>query len=155
MNPNLDLEAKASQALIMRLTQHELLKDCNTKQTNSDTPRIDGTIVVRCQRGEENPPESGVFNIAVEIEMRVRMNPRLNTLLDFNAKNLAIQEVLMTPWRIFVDQLNACQPDFHCYFFAVTDKDPSPVEDYHACIWSCSMIGMPCSFDTALKLNTP
>lgn len=150
---NLDLEGKCEEALIARLSQHPDLSSCDFKHNVSDTKKFDGSIVVRAQRGEENPAESGVFNISIEIELNVRMQTRKNTLPDFNKKTLALERVLCLPWRQFVEELNAGQPDFHCYFFAVIDKDPSPVEDNHACIWSCNMIAMNVSFSTAL-INT-
>lgn len=151
----LDLEGKCEQALIARLAQHPDLQSCSFKLHNSDTKKYDGTIVVRAQRGEENPPESGVFNVFVEVELTVRMNPKKDTLQNFNTHTLAIERVICVPWRQFVDELNAGQTEWHCYYFAVDGKDPSPVEDHHSCIWSCSMIAMNVSFSTALLNSNP
>lgn len=154
MPTNLDLEEKCEKALIARLQQHPVLKDCNIKHSVTDSNKVDGSLIVRCQRGEENPSESGVFNVATEIEIQTRMQRGKNTLTDFKSKVRAMEEVLSLPWRQLVAELNACLSDFHCYNIAITDKDSTPEDDMHSCIWTCNLIAMPVSFETANKINS-
>lgn len=150
-----DLETKTQDAFIARLGQHPALKGCNFKPHNSSTPKLNGDIIVRATRGSENPLHSGIFELAVTIELRVRLKNDNSSLPVFEKKVAAIAEVLETNWRRLAAELTASSTGWHCYDFTLEEKDDEPVDADHSCLWGCQVIAMPTSFKIADKLNNP
>ena len=148
------LTTKAELALITRLKQHQALANVTFRQQAGEAPLTYGDIIVACQQGPEDVPMSGIYGVEAEITLLYPIRrPAGNSAVDYAAKCSAIEEVLMTQWRILSAELTAARDDWHCYEITFTGSNNQPTEKAHQAVYTCKLLAMSQTFDAAAKLK--
>lgn len=150
----IDLERKTENAFAARLRQHPLLAKIRMRRTSEDSPLVNSDFVITAKRGNGNPPFSGIYDMAVTVTFTLKHRKTVDTLAVFLRLCAAMEEVFSVSTYTLAAQISLCVPDFHCYEVAVTDKDDTPEDKKHKCVWSLSAIAMPQSYATAAKLQS-
>ncbi len=159
----IDLERKTENAFSARLKQQPLLAKIRMRRTSEDSPKVNQDLVLVAKRGGGNPPFSGVYNLEVTATLSMRHRKTVDTLPQFLALCVAIEEVFSTTAFDVVDgnpvqriayQLSQCAPDFHCYEVAVIAKDDTPEDKKHKCVWSFTIVAMCQTYANAASIQS-
>lgn len=151
----LDLEGKASAAMIALLQTSQELQVCKFTPQADETPREDGQFVVNAKRGDEVAPPSGVWKVILTIDLRVKLRKGGLSLDAFLALTAAASAQMEQHWLLLAQNLTSMRNDWHCYDARLTDVDKTPEESAHHAQWTLELDAMPVTFAQAETLKPP
>ena len=149
----LDLEGKAESAVIAWLQTSPRLKSRRIVSSAEESAKSNGTISVNAKRGAEVSPNSGVWEINVQVEFSLRIKPKSQSMNDFCAVKAAIAERFEIFWRSLIVELTRMRNDWHCYYVIVQGSNSDPQEGMHHYALDLQLQAMPVTFAQAEAAN--